>query len=59
MNELIDSTPKELTEIEHFIQDLMLDITHPVNDPRHPQHDECIKALHELLERADMLGKSN
>lgn len=57
MNELAAWPPKELTEIERFIQDLMLDTLHPVNDPRHPQHHECVKALHELMERADMLGK--
>ncbi len=58
MNKLPTRPPEELTEIERFIQDLMIDPQHPINDRRHPQHHDCIIALNELMERADVLRNS-
>lgn len=58
MSKLSARPPIELTEIERFIQDLMIDTQHPVNDWRHPQHRDCIIALRELMERADLLRKT-
>lgn len=55
MSELSPASPSELLEIERFIQELAIDVRHPVNDQRHPQHHECMAALHELLEMADSL----
>lgn len=58
MNKLNNYLPLELKEIEKIINELAVDIQHPLNNQRDPQHHECVTALHELMDRADMLRKS-
>ncbi len=55
MSELTLASPAELLEIERFIEEIAVDVRHPVNDQNHPQHHECMMALHDLLEMADSL----
>lgn len=55
MSELSLASPAELLEIERFIEDIAGDVRHPINDQNHPQHHECLSALHDLLEMADSL----
>lgn len=55
MKEHINNPPTELIEIERFICDLISDIRHPINDRRHPQHHEYVKAFNDLISHADSL----
>ncbi|MBS4050415.1 hypothetical protein [Methylomonas rivi] len=55
MKEPLTSTPRELLEIEQLIDDLMGDFQHPIHNRRHPQHEDCAKALDNLIEHADKL----
>lgn len=55
MSEIIPASPNELLEIERFIHEIAIDTQHPLNDHHHPQHHECLMALHDLLEMADSL----
>jgi hypothetical protein len=55
MNDHINTPPSELIEIERFIGDLIGDVRHPINDRRHPQHHEYVKAFNELMTHADSL----
>ncbi|MCK9606331.1 MAG: hypothetical protein M0R33_07750 [Methylomonas sp.] len=55
MKEPLTTTPTELLEIEQFIDDLLNDFQHPIHNRRHPQHEDCTKALDNLVEHADKL----
>lgn len=55
MSELTLASPAELLEIERFIEEIAVDARHPINDQTHPQHHECLLALHDLLEWADSM----
>lgn len=55
MKDYANTPPSELIEIERLICELISDARHPVNDRRHPQHHEYLKALNDLMGHADSL----
>ena len=55
MNEMTPPAPRELLQIERFIQEMMIDRAHPVNDKSHPYHRDYQTAMQDLLDRADSM----
>ena len=47
--------PKELLEVEQLIDELLGDSQHPVHNRLHPHHQDCTKALDNLIEHAEQL----
>lgn len=58
MIEFFANKPKELKEIEQLIDGLAQDLTHPINNYRHPYHQDSVLALNELMALADSLQQS-
>jgi LmbE family N-acetylglucosaminyl deacetylase len=50
MSEFFIKKPAELLEIEQVVNELMEDLTHPLNNNRHPDHRNCVQAFN--LKRA-------
>ena len=58
---MITVTEVELREAIKLLQEIDGDPQHPVNDTRHPEHDECLKAYQEIevwiVNSTDLLNK--
>jgi hypothetical protein len=46
---------QDLMEMEHFINRLLDDVSHPIYNRSHPLHFEYVNALHDLMEKADAI----
>ncbi|OAI06675.1 hypothetical protein A1332_10915 [Methylomonas methanica] len=55
MSEFFYKKPTELLEIERVINDLMEDLTHPLNNNRHPYHRDSVQAFNDLMAYADSI----
>lgn len=55
MSEFFNKKPKELLDIERVINDLMEDLTHPLNNDRHPYHRDSLQAFNDLMAHADSI----
>ncbi|PPD32236.1 MAG: hypothetical protein CTY19_11555 [Methylomonas sp.] len=58
MAELFKKKPRELLEIERVINDLVEDLTHPINNNRHPYHRDSIRAFKDLMAYADSMAQN-
>ena len=58
MTEFFNKKPKELLEIERVINELIEDLTHPINNNRHPYHRDSVRALNDLMAYADSMTQN-
>mgnify|MGYP006284432291 CR=1 FL=1 len=47
--------PLELLEIESFLAEILEDVTHPLNNPKHRDHGRYRQAYEELLEKSNRM----
>jgi len=52
---ITESYPSELLEIEAVLTEILADVTHPLNNPKHRNHDLYRKAYEQLLEKSNSL----
>ncbi|MBD9361505.1 hypothetical protein [Methylomonas fluvii] len=55
MSEFFNKKPMELLEIEQVVNELMEDLSHPLNNKRHPYHRDCVQAFNDLMAHADTI----
>ena len=50
-----DPVYKEMVQYERFVEEVLADIHHPVNNRSHPSHYESVKAFNVLVDQLDAL----
>lgn len=53
MTEFFKKKPRELLEIKRGLNDLVEDLKHPINNNRHPYHQDSIRAFKYLMAYAN------
>lgn len=51
----VDPIHQDIVQYERFIEDVLADIHHPVNNRSHPSHQESVKVFNALVDRLDGL----
>ena len=51
----VDPIHQEIVQYERFIEEVVADIHHPVNNRSNPAHEESVKALNDLMRQLDAL----
>lgn len=51
----LNSYPTELIELDQLLMEILDDVKHPLNDPKHPDHPQSKEAYKVLVETAETL----